>query len=116
MLTTVVAIVHGLFGAGLKLPDAAICACCDRAHILARGRRDFVPLRAGHRRAGPGGTYGEGDLDGALLLWERVLVIDPENPQANSYVEYVRMNYERLTTDGNIQDSGPYGIGNDDPE
>lgn len=60
--------------------------------------------------------YGEGDLDGALLLWERVLVIDPENPQANSYVEYVRMNYELLTTDGNIQESGPYGIGNDEPE
>jgi hypothetical protein len=60
--------------------------------------------------------YGEGDLDGALLLWERVLVIDPENPQANSYVEYVRTNYELLTTDGNIEDSGPYGIGDDEPE
>lgn len=60
--------------------------------------------------------YGDGDLDGALLLWERVLVIDPENPQANSYVEYVRMNYELLTTDGNIEDSGPYGIGDDEPD
>ena len=45
--------------------------------------------------------YGEGDLDAALLLWERVLVIDPENPQANSYVEYVRTNYQLLTGDGN---------------
>jgi hypothetical protein len=60
--------------------------------------------------------YGEGDLDGALLLWERVLVIDPENPQANSYVEYVRLNYELLTTDGNIEDSGPFGIGDGEPE
>lgn len=60
--------------------------------------------------------YGEGDLDGALLLWERVLVIDPENPQANSYVEYVRLNYELLTTDGNSEDSGPFGIGDGEPE
>lgn len=60
--------------------------------------------------------YGEGDLDGALLLWERVLVIDPENPQANSYVEYVRLNYELLTTDGQTEDSGPFGIGDGEPE
>ena len=25
--------------------------------------------------------------------------MDPDNPQANSYVDYVRMNYEMLTTD-----------------
>jgi hypothetical protein len=60
--------------------------------------------------------YGEGDLDGALLLWERVLVIDPENPQANSYVDYVRMNYELLTGEGNTEDSGPFGIGDGEPE
>jgi hypothetical protein len=65
------------------------------------------------------GRYGEGDLDGALLLWEQVLAIDPENPQANSYVEYVRMNYELLASDGNAEHtehSGPFGIGDDDPE
>ncbi|HEY0250011.1 MAG TPA: hypothetical protein VGC41_00705, partial [Kofleriaceae bacterium] len=44
--------------------------------------------------------YGSGDLDGALLVWEEALVIDPENPQANSYVDYVRMNYDLLATDG----------------
>jgi hypothetical protein len=60
--------------------------------------------------------YGEGDLDGALLLWERVLVIDPENAQANSYVDYVRMNYELLTSDNHTEDSGPFGIGTDEPE
>ena len=60
--------------------------------------------------------YGEGDLDGALLLWERVLVIDPDNAQANSYVDYVRMNYELLTSDSNNEQSGPFGIGNDEPE
>jgi hypothetical protein len=60
--------------------------------------------------------YGEGDLDGALLLWERVLVIEPENAQANSYVDYVRMNYELLTSDSAGEDSGPFGIGTDEPE
>jgi hypothetical protein len=60
--------------------------------------------------------YGEGDLDGALLLWERVLVIEPDNAQANSYVDYVRMNYELLTSDAAGEDSGPFGIGTDEPE
>lgn len=60
--------------------------------------------------------YGEGDLDGALLLWERVLVIDPENAQANSYVDYVRMNYELLTSDNQTEESGPFGIDSDEPE
>jgi hypothetical protein len=62
------------------------------------------------------GLYGEGDLDAALSLWERVLVIDPENAQANSYVDYVRMNYDLLTGDNNTEDSGPFGIGDDEPE
>ena len=62
------------------------------------------------------GLYGEGDLDGALSLWERVLVIDPANAQATSYVDYVRMNYDLLTGDTNTEDSGPFGIDNDDPE
>jgi hypothetical protein len=61
--------------------------------------------------------YGEGDLDGALLLWERVLVIDPENPQANSYVDYVRMNYELLTSGDPVPEAaGPFGISSDEPE
>ncbi|HEX3757642.1 MAG TPA: hypothetical protein VHW23_03010 [Kofleriaceae bacterium] len=60
--------------------------------------------------------YGEGDLDGALLLWERVLVIEPDNAQANSYVDYVRMNYELLTSDSASEDSGPFGIDSDEPE
>jgi hypothetical protein len=60
--------------------------------------------------------YGEGDLDGALLLWERALVMDPENAQATSYVDYVRLNYQLLTGEGNTEHSGPFGIGDDDPE
>ena len=35
---------------------------------------------------------GSGDIDGALLVWEQALAIDPDNAQANSYVEYVRLN------------------------
>lgn len=42
--------------------------------------------------------YGSGDIDGALLVWEQALAIDPDNAQANSYVEYVRLNYEILTS------------------
>jgi hypothetical protein len=40
--------------------------------------------------------YGAGDLEGALILWEEALAIDPDNAQANSYVDYVRSNYELL--------------------
>ena len=35
--------------------------------------------------------YGQGNLDGALALWEQVLEVDPNNDQAVSYVEYVKM-------------------------
>ncbi len=57
--------------------------------------------------------YGQGDLDGALLIWEQVLSVDPENAQANSYVDYVRMNYELLTSDLGDEDAAPYGIAAD---
>ena len=64
--------------------------------------------------------YGAGDLDGALLAWEEALAIDPENAQANSYVDYVRMNYELLQTDTGpnvvFDDAGmPFGIA-EEPE
>ena len=62
------------------------------------------------------GLYGEGDLDGALVVWERALSIDPDNAQANSYVDYVKINYDLLTSDGNTEHSGPFAIGDDDPE
>jgi len=61
--------------------------------------------------------YGQGDLDGALLVWEQVLTVDPENAQANSYVDYVRMNYELLTSDLGDEDAAPFGIADDgEPE
>jgi len=43
--------------------------------------------------------YGQGDLDGALVVWERVLAQDPQNALATSYVDYVRTNYETLTAE-----------------
>jgi hypothetical protein len=59
--------------------------------------------------------YGLGDLDGALLAWERALIVDPENAQANSYVDYVRENYHLLTGEaGNHEQEAPFGI-DDEP-
>lgn len=40
--------------------------------------------------------YSAGDLDGALVAWEQALAIEPANPQATSYLGYVRINYEAL--------------------
>lgn len=61
--------------------------------------------------------YGQGDLDGALLTWERALSLDPDNAQANSYVDYVRINYEMLTTEATTEGSPPFGIADDgEPE
>jgi len=62
------------------------------------------------------GRYGEGDLEGALRLWERALVLDPSNAPAGSYVDYVRTNYELLTAPGNTEHSGPFGISEDEPD
>jgi hypothetical protein len=61
--------------------------------------------------------YGQGDLDGALHAWDRALAVAPENPQATSYVEYVRGNYDLLTAE--VTQSGravPFGIADDEPE
>ena len=60
--------------------------------------------------------YGQGDLDGALLVWEQALSVDPENAQANSYVDYVRLNYEMLTTDAGNDEAAPFGIAEEEPE
>lgn len=58
--------------------------------------------------------YGQGDLDGALLIWEQVLAKDPDNAQAISYVDYVRLNYDLLTAENEgTQESSPFGIADD---
>src|SRR5689334_18043279 len=55
--------------------------------------------------------YGAGDLDGALAAWEQALSVDPENAQANSYVDYVRQNYDLLTGDSaNDEQKVPFGL------
>ncbi len=60
--------------------------------------------------------YGKGDLDGALHVWEKALAIEPDNPQATSYVEYVQENYELLTNPAPESSSnvGSYGFEEDD--
>ncbi|MDQ3370166.1 MAG: hypothetical protein M3680_32510, partial [Myxococcota bacterium] len=66
--------------------------------------------------------YGQGEFERALVVWERVLVIEPENAQAASYVDYVRQNYELLTQqvqaidDHGTIESAPFGIGYDEAE
>ena len=40
--------------------------------------------------------YRAGDLNGALVAWERVLALEPANVQASSYVGYVRENSRQL--------------------
>ena len=44
--------------------------------------------------------YGRGEVDAALEAWENALTFDPDNAQANSYVDYVRQNYDLLTGAG----------------
>ena len=40
--------------------------------------------------------YRAGDIDGALLAWEQALAVDPDEPRALGYVDYVRQNYDEL--------------------
>jgi tetratricopeptide (TPR) repeat protein len=62
--------------------------------------------------------YGAGDLEGALIMWEEALAIDPDNALANSYVEYLRANYDVLV-EGElaVDDAGkaPFAI-EEDPD
>ena len=63
--------------------------------------------------------YGQGDLDNALARWERALLIEPNNAQVNNYVDYVRANYDLLTSDlGDTlpKENAPFGIADDEPE
>lgn len=57
--------------------------------------------------------YGQGDLDGALITWERVLAADPSNAQALSYVEHVRAHYDLLRSAGDQTQSAPFAIADD---
>ena len=50
-------------------------------------------------------------------MWEEALAIDPDNAQANSYVDYVRLNYELLTAgEPSVEDvDAPFAI-EEEPE
>ena len=55
--------------------------------------------------------YGAGDVDGALDSWEQALAIEPDNPQANSYVDYARQNYDTIATESGMGTTdSPFGI------
>lgn len=56
--------------------------------------------------------YGAGDLEGALLMWEEALAIDPSNTQASSYVDYVRLHVELLGSEPAVAapEEAPFGI------
>jgi hypothetical protein len=56
--------------------------------------------------------YGAGDLDGALLMWEEALAIEPDNVRALSYVDYVRLHYEMLSGEPVVTsgEEAPFGI------
>src|SRR4051794_3837634 len=54
--------------------------------------------------------YGQGDVNGALLAWERALAIDPDDVRASAYVDYVRENYEVLAGTPRA-DQVPLGLG-----
>jgi hypothetical protein len=60
--------------------------------------------------------YGAGDVDGALASWEQALALEPENPQASSYVDYVRQNYDVLATDAGTQPTDSSFAIESDPE
>src|SRR5262249_29973876 len=60
--------------------------------------------------------YAQGDLEGALLVWEEILELDPGNAEASSYLTYVRTNYELLTGIDDAGDGAPFAIASDEPE
>jgi hypothetical protein len=58
--------------------------------------------------------YENGDVDGAVLSWEGALNLDPSNPRANGYVDYVRLHYDVLTGTADNDDVAvdvPFGVG-----
>ncbi len=61
--------------------------------------------------------YGAGDLDGAIFLWEEALAVDPDNEQATSYIDYVRLNFDALSAEPSVEEpaEAPYAI-EEEPE
>jgi hypothetical protein len=61
--------------------------------------------------------YGAGDLDGAIFLWEEALAVDPDNQQATSYIDYVRLNFDVLSAEPSVEEPAetPYAI-EEEPE
>ncbi len=63
--------------------------------------------------------YRAGDIDGALTAWEHALAVDPTEPRALGYVDYVRQNYDELVGRGPAPMSEmliPFGLGRGDDD
>lgn len=54
--------------------------------------------------------YERGDVDNALVSWEAALALDPDNPRANGYVDYVREHYEALVAPTDPSAEEPFGV------
>lgn len=63
--------------------------------------------------------YRAGDVDGALALWEQALAVDPDDPRALGYVDYVRQNYDELSGGSGARMSEqliPFGLARSDDD
>ncbi|HUQ04434.1 MAG TPA: hypothetical protein VM261_18165 [Kofleriaceae bacterium] len=63
--------------------------------------------------------YRAGDVDGALTAWEAALAIDPTEPRALGYVDYVRQNYDELSggsTEALSEMLIPFGLARSDDD
>jgi len=61
--------------------------------------------------------YRAGDIDGALTAWEAALAVDPTEPRALGYVDYVRQNYDELSggsTEALAEMLIPFGLADSD--
>ncbi|MBZ0238888.1 MAG: tetratricopeptide repeat protein, partial [Deltaproteobacteria bacterium] len=63
--------------------------------------------------------YRAGDIDGALTAWEAALAVDPNEPRALGYVDYVRQNYDELSggsTEALAEMLIPFGLARGDDD
>lgn len=63
--------------------------------------------------------YRAGDVDGALTAWEAALALDPTEPRALGYVDYVRQNYDELaggSTEALAELLIPFGLARSDDD
>jgi hypothetical protein len=73
---------------------------------LAHGKRVLEHIERGLER------YSRGELLAAIAEWEAALRLDPTNPRAHQYIQYVRENFELLAAQfGRVVDGGGAAAG-----